>query len=77
MSYEDFKIKTFKTIHTRTPMYSLVSNEASVLEHIAPIYFPIYSVVIILHSSVNECAPMIGLTKFALSFLESITQYFG
>jgi hypothetical protein len=32
--YENFKLK-----HTGTLIYSFVSNEASVLEHIAPIYF--------------------------------------
>jgi hypothetical protein len=32
--YEDFKMK-----YTRTPIFSFQSNEASVLEHIAPIYF--------------------------------------
>jgi hypothetical protein len=28
----------FKTIHMRTPIYSLVGNKASALEHFAPIY---------------------------------------
>jgi hypothetical protein len=32
--YEDFKMK-----YTRTPIFSFQSNEESVLEHIAPIYF--------------------------------------
>jgi hypothetical protein len=32
--YEDFKLK-----YTRTPIFSFQSNETSVLEHIAPIYF--------------------------------------
>jgi hypothetical protein len=32
--YEDFKIK-----YTGTPIFSFQSNEASVLEHITPIYF--------------------------------------
>jgi hypothetical protein len=56
----------------RTLIYSFVSNEASVLEHIAPIYFHVYSVVIVLHAYVNECAPMIGLTRLALSFIEAL-----
>jgi hypothetical protein len=46
------------------------SNKSSVFEHIAPIYFPIYSVVLVLHTCVNECANMIGLTRRALSFLK-------
>jgi hypothetical protein len=55
----------------RTLIYSFVSNQASVLEHIALIYFSIYSVVVILHACVNGCAPMIGLTRIDLSFLET------
>jgi hypothetical protein len=61
--YEDFKIKC-----TRSLIFSFQRNETSVLEHIAPIYFPIYSIVVVLHAWVNECAPMIGLTKLVLSF---------
>jgi hypothetical protein len=56
----------------RTVIYSFVSNEASVLEHIAHIYFPVYSIVVVLHAYVNECTPMIGLTRLALSFLEAL-----
>jgi hypothetical protein len=38
--YEDFKMK-----YTRTPIFSFQSNEASLLEHVAPIInFSIYSV---------------------------------
>jgi hypothetical protein len=48
------------------------SNKASVLEQIAPIYFSIYSVVVVLHACVNECAPMIGFTRLDLSFLEAL-----
>jgi hypothetical protein len=33
---------------------------------------PIYSIVVVLHACINECAPMIGLTRFVLSFLEAI-----
>jgi hypothetical protein len=43
--YEDFKSK-----YTRTPILSFQSNEASVLEHIAPIYFLVYSIVVVLHA---------------------------
>jgi hypothetical protein len=53
-------------------MYSFVSNEAIVLEHIAPIYPPIYVVIVVLHAWVYECAPMIGLTRIVLSFLEAL-----
>jgi hypothetical protein len=63
-------------MHTRTPIFSFQSNEASVLEHMTPIYFPIYSVVVVLHARVSECAPMIRLTRIALSFLEAI-EVFG
>jgi hypothetical protein len=54
----------------RTLIFSFQSNEASVLEHIAPIYFPFYSVVVELHACVNECAPMIGLTRHAYPSLK-------
>jgi hypothetical protein len=62
----DSKIK-----YTRTPIYSFVSNEASVFEHIAHIYFPVYSIFVVLHAYVNEYAPIIGLTRLDLSFLET------
>jgi hypothetical protein len=65
--YEDFKIKC-----TRSLIFSFQSNETSVLEHIAPIYFPIYSIDVVLHAWVNECAPMIELTKLVLSFSWSL-----
>jgi hypothetical protein len=43
--YEDFKMK-----YTRTPIFSFQSNEASHLEHFAPIVnFSIYSVELELH----------------------------
>jgi hypothetical protein len=35
--------------YMRTLIFSFQSNEACVLEHIAPIYFPVYSVEVILH----------------------------
>jgi hypothetical protein len=62
----------FKIKYTRTPIYSFVSNEANVLKHIAPIYFPIYSVAVVLHVCVNKCAPMIGLARIDLYFLEAL-----
>jgi hypothetical protein len=64
---EDFKIK-----YTSTSIFSIQSNEASVLEHIAPIYFPVYSVAVVLHGCVNECAPMKGFTRINLSFLDAL-----
>jgi hypothetical protein len=43
--YEDFKMK-----YTRTPIFSFQSNEASHLEHVAPIViFSLYSVELELH----------------------------
>jgi hypothetical protein len=43
--YEDFKMK-----YTRTMIFSFQSNEASLLEHVAPmINFSIYSVELELH----------------------------
>jgi hypothetical protein len=33
--------------------------------------FPVYSVVVVLHARVIECAPMLGFTRIALSFLET------
>jgi hypothetical protein len=43
--YEDFKMK-----YTRTPIFSFESNEASHLEHVAPIVnFSIYSIESELH----------------------------
>jgi hypothetical protein len=65
--YEDFKMK-----YTWTPIFSFQSNEISFLEHITPIYFFIYSVVVVLHACVYEYAPMIGLTRIVLSFLEAL-----
>jgi hypothetical protein len=46
-TYEDFQEKVyedFKMKYTRTPIFSFQSNEASVLEHIAPTYFSVYSI---------------------------------
>ena len=43
--YDDFKMK-----YTRTPIFSFQSNEASLLEHVAPIInFSTYSVELELH----------------------------
>jgi hypothetical protein len=71
----DFKTKSMRTskvkylkIHNSFSQ----SNKASVLEHIASICLSIYSVVVVLHACVNECTPMIGLTRIDLSFLEAL-----
>jgi hypothetical protein len=65
----------FKTIYTWTPIYSLVSNEASYLEHIAPIYFSIYSVELDLHDrKVYSAHLCYGLTRIKLSFLENLRR---
>jgi hypothetical protein len=61
----------FKTYYTRTLIYSFVINEANVLEHIAPIYFPIYFIVVVLYARAIECAPMLDFTRIVLSFLET------
>jgi hypothetical protein len=58
--------------HTRTSIFFFQSNETSVLEHIAPIYFSVYSIVVVLHACVIECTPMIGLTRMFLSFLKAL-----
>jgi hypothetical protein len=47
-------------------------QEASILEHIAPIYPPIYSVIVVLHACVYESTPMIGLNRVVLSFDEAL-----
>jgi hypothetical protein len=69
--FQDQVYKDFKRKYTRTPIFSFQSNEESVLEHIAPIYFPDYSVVVVFRACVNECAPMLGFTRICLSFLET------
>jgi hypothetical protein len=41
-AYEDFQEQVYEDLkmkYTRTPIFSFQSNEASVLEHIAPTYF--------------------------------------
>jgi hypothetical protein len=65
--------RDFKRFYTRTPIYSLVSNEASYLEHIAPIFiFSIYSIELELHDR-NVCFVHLcySLTRIELSFLEN------
>jgi hypothetical protein len=34
--------------------------------------FPVYSIVVVLHAHVIECAPMLGFTRIGLSFLENL-----
>jgi hypothetical protein len=38
--------------------------------------FPIYSVVVVSHARVIDCAPMLGFARIALSFLE-ISELLG
>jgi hypothetical protein len=55
LTFEDFQdqvYEDFKMEYTRTLIFSFQSSEVGVLEHIAPIYFPIYSVVVVLHACV-------------------------
>jgi hypothetical protein len=53
LMYEDFKeqvYEDFKMKYMRTPIFSFQSNEASLLEHFAPIVtFTVYSVELELH----------------------------
>jgi hypothetical protein len=70
--FQDQVYEDFKTRYMKTPIFSFQSNEESVLEHIAPIYFPVYSVVVVLHACVNEYPPIIGLTRIVLFFLEAL-----
>jgi hypothetical protein len=63
-TYEDFQeqvYENFKMMYVRTPIFSFQSNEASQLEHFAPIViFSIYSVGLELHDRMVCCAPMLG-----------------
>jgi hypothetical protein len=63
--------------YTRTPIYSLVSNKASYLEHIVPIIiFPIYYVELELHDRKVCFAHLCyGLTRIELSYLENHKNY--
>jgi hypothetical protein len=69
--FQDEVYEDFNTKHTRTLIFSFQSNEASEHEHITPINFHVYFVVVVLHASINECTPMIGLTRIVLSLLET------
>jgi hypothetical protein len=78
--YEDFNSKYMRIsnmMYTRTPIFSFQSNEASALEHIAPINFSVYSVE--LELDVRMClnhTPILGFTRLDLSSLEAI-EVFG
>jgi hypothetical protein len=66
--YEDFKMK-----YTRTLIFSFQSNEVSVLEHITPTYFSVYSIKLEFHvGSVCSTYLCYGLTRIDLSFLENL-----
>jgi hypothetical protein len=73
LTYEDFQDQVYedlKTKHTRTLIFSFQSNEASVLEYIAPI-FSIYSIELEFHDksvwSVNLC---LGWLELFYAFLK-------
>jgi hypothetical protein len=68
-------MRIFKIKYMRTLISSFQNNEASVLEHIAPIYLPIYSVVAVLHARVIESTPIIWLTRIVLSFLKALEVF--
>jgi hypothetical protein len=63
--FRSLHTKTFKIKYMKTLIFSFQSNEASVLEYIAPIFCPIYSIVVVLHACVNECAPLLGFTRLS------------
>jgi hypothetical protein len=65
-------IQGFQKQYTRTLIFSFQINEESVLDHIAPIYFHVYSVVLVLRACVNECTIMIGLTRLDSSFPDTL-----
>jgi hypothetical protein len=71
--------KTSKIKYTRTLIVSFQSNEASYLEHIAPIIiFSIYSVELELHDRKVCFAHLCyGLTRIELSSLENHNKYLG
>jgi hypothetical protein len=59
--------------YTRILVFSIQSNEASVLEYIAPTYFSVYSVELKFHvGSVCSAHLYYGLTRIDLSFLENL-----
>jgi hypothetical protein len=48
-SFWSQRTKTFMSKYTKTLNSFFVGNKESVLEHIAPIYFYVYYVVVVLH----------------------------
>jgi hypothetical protein len=69
--YEDFKSK-----YMRTLIFSFQSNEVSVLEHIEPTYFCVYSVEVELHvRKCLNCTPMLEFTRLDLSSLEALEVF--
>jgi hypothetical protein len=59
--------------YTRILVFSIQSNEASVLELIAPTYFSVYSIELeFLVGSVCSMHLCYGLTRIDLSFLENL-----
>jgi hypothetical protein len=61
----------------RTAIYSFVNNEASVLKHIAPTYFSVYSVVVVLHACVNGCSSRLCLVVADSPCFVYHTQIYG
>jgi hypothetical protein len=76
-SFRSRHMKTFKIKYMKTLMFTFQSNKASVLDHIALIYYPIYSVAIVLHACVNECTPMLGFTRTAYPSMKARSHWVG
>jgi hypothetical protein len=56
--YEDFQeqvFEDFKMKYTRVSIVSFQSNEASALDHFAPITFPVYSIEVELQVRSKRC----------------------
>jgi hypothetical protein len=74
------RTKTFKIKYTRISRLSVRGLQSFLFKAMRQvslnilhlyIYFPVYSIAVVLHACVNGCAPMIGLTRLDLSFLET------
>jgi hypothetical protein len=65
--YEDFQGQVFEDLQLFFP-----EKQGKCLWTYCTYIFSIYSVVVVLHACVNECASMIGLTRLDLSFLEAL-----
>jgi hypothetical protein len=67
----EFKIKYMRILRSsiREHRSFLFKAMRQLYLNILHLYIPIYSVVVVLHACVNECASMIELTRLALSLL--------